>query len=300
MVQPPSIQLFAGSPDQAGTSDGPGLLAAFRDVNAIATSGSTGLLVSEGRTQLGFGAVRRITTPQAGVSTLMRSAPNAMEWLLGVGADMAGNAYVARLGYCGLKCSTGPAQPVRVAPTGGETALPITGGTLADSSALRSLAADAAGTVYLGGYERLSRIGPNGALETVRDFGAFSEVAGIAFGDKGVLHVTVVTSVLSSSTAIHRLEPSGQWTQLAQIADRGAGLAVDDGGAVYVAFPDTGVVRKFGSNGTVSTVAGTEGHFGFVSGPLPGLLDRPVGIAIQGTDLYIAMPTFIAVVHRRP
>lgn len=299
-AQPPALQLFAGSPTEAGTSDGPGLLARFRDVNAIATSGPESIVVSEGRTQLGFGAVRRIATPQAGVTTLMRSSPEALEWLVGVGADLAGNAYIARLGYCGLRCNTGPAQPARVAPTGAETAIPIAAGNLADSSALSTLVTDSAGTVYLGGSERLSRIGAQGQLETVRDYGAFSHVTGIAFDKRGALHAAVVTCVLSCTTRIHRLEPSGQWTELGQVADQGAGLAVDERGDVYVAFAESSVVRKFGVDGVVSTVAGTEGHRGFAAGPLPGLLDRPNGVAIQGTDLYIAMPTFLAVVHRRP
>ena len=42
------------------------------------------------------------------------------------------------------------------------------------------------------------------------------------------------------------------------------------------------------------------GRAGFASGALPGVIESPIAVAVVGTDLYIAMPSGIAVVRNRP
>jgi DNA-binding beta-propeller fold protein YncE len=78
------------------------------------------------------------------------------------------------------------------------------------------------------------------------------------------------------------------------------GVAVDDAGNVYVADTGNHVVRKVTPAGAMSIVAGQVGRAGFAPGSLPGLLDTPTAVAVVGTDLYVAMPVGIAVVHNRP
>ena len=60
-------------------------------------------------------------------------------------------------------------------------------------------------------------------------------------------------------------------------------------------FNDT--VRKITPDGTVTTIVGTPGQSSFVPGDLPGVLDRPMAVAISGTSLYITLESGVAVVQ---
>lgn len=78
------------------------------------------------------------------------------------------------------------------------------------------------------------------------------------------------------------------------------GIATDRSGNVYVADYPNDTVRKITPDGTVSTVVGTPGRPGFAPGTLPGVIDRPVAVAIRGTSLYIACYSGVAVVQHVP
>ena len=58
------------------------------------------------------------------------------------------------------------------------------------------------------------------------------------------------------------------------------GVAVDDAGNVFVADTGNGTVRRIGTDGTVTTVAGVPGRAGTALGPLPGGLSRPRSLAV--------------------
>jgi DNA-binding beta-propeller fold protein YncE len=57
---------------------------------------------------------------------------------------------------------------------------------------------------------------------------------------------------------------------------------VDSSGNVYVADNGNHTVRKISSAGLVTTVAGQAGIAGLETGPLPGKLNAPRGLALQG------------------
>jgi DNA-binding beta-propeller fold protein YncE len=57
-------------------------------------------------------------------------------------------------------------------------------------------------------------------------------------------------------------------------------VAVDDAGNVFVADTGNGTVRRIGTDGTVTTVAGVPGRAGTALGPLPGGLSRPRSLAV--------------------
>jgi len=68
-----------------------------------------------------------------------------------------------------------------------------------------------------------------------------------------------------------------------------SGLAVDGTGVLYVADAWNQTIRKIDTGGNVSTIAGTPGTAG--SGPMLfnfSTNNVPVGIALRGTDLYVA------------
>ena len=65
-------------------------------------------------------------------------------------------------------------------------------------------------------------------------------------------------------------------------------LAVDSVGNVYVANNGGHTIRKISPGGVVSIVAGLPGVAGLETGPLPGKLDTPRGLALQGDKtLYV-------------
>ncbi len=66
-------------------------------------------------------------------------------------------------------------------------------------------------------------------------------------------------------------------------------LAADAQGNVYVTDPVNSVVRKITPDGQVSTPVGQARQYGFAAGALPGTINRPVGIAVRGSTLYLSM-----------
>jgi hypothetical protein len=65
-------------------------------------------------------------------------------------------------------------------------------------------------------------------------------------------------------------------------------VKADAQGNLYVADRNNGVVRKISASGTVSTVAGTPGKYGFMPDALPGAIPPPEGLAVAGDVLYIS------------
>jgi hypothetical protein len=112
----------------------------------------------------------------------------------------------------------------------------------------------------------------------------------MAFDSAGALYFV-------TSTVIKRRDPSGAITTFAGPFSAPAGIAVDAAGNVYVSDVMDHVVRKITPSGTVTILAGVLGSAGWAAGPVPGVLNRPFGLAIYGRDLYIAMGTAIAVVR---
>ena len=76
-----------------------------------------------------------------------------------------------------------------------------------------------------------------------------------------------------------------------------ASLAVDNRGNVYVTDPFTSVVRKIGTDGQVSTPVGQAWKYGFAAGDLPGIINRPTGIAVRGSMMYLSVPNAVVQVQ---
>lgn len=66
--------------------------------------------------------------------------------------------------------------------------------------------------------------------------------------------------------------------------------AVDASGNVYLADTYNYTVRKITPAGVVTTLAGVAGSWGVVTGPLPGSLSSPGGVAVDasGTMLHVS------------
>lgn len=126
----------------------------------------------------------------------------------------------------------------------------------------RGLAIDAAGNLYVGDVN-------NGTLRKVTPGGAVTTLAGTP-GQFGLVNGT---------------GPAARFSGNLQ------GLAVDAGGAIFVADAANGVVRKVLPDGTVTTVAGSPGVFGHQDGSAgtAKFAEQMRGLALDGAgNLYLA------------
>lgn len=190
----------------------------------------------------------------------------------------------------------------------------------------RGLTVDAAGNIIVADSEALTirRIAPGNVVTTVAgadyqygyvdgvgSVARFRSPQDVAADAQGNLFV-----VDAGGATIRKISTGGAVTTFAGTVDTfsqtvdGTGaaarfnapraIAADSAGNLYVAEQFGQTVRKITPAAVVTTVVGTPGVVGFVPGPLPGVLQYPSGVAVRGTDLYIAMDTGIAVVRNRP
>ena len=62
-------------------------------------------------------------------------------------------------------------------------------------------------------------------------------------------------------------------------------IVVDSGGNIFAADGRNNAIRKITPQGVVTTAAGKLGVPGYGLGALPGLLNGPQGLAIDGSDV---------------
>ena len=133
------------------------------------------------------------------------------------------------------------------------------------------VAVDGAGNVYVAdaGYRAIRKITPAG-----------------------------IVSTLAGGSGDNCTEGSGVGLGAAARFCSVRGLAVDPAGVVYVA--DGNTVRRISPAGEVTTIAGAARDSGFVTGALPGRLTDVMDVVLSGSDLYVILPTAVAVIRNRP
>ena len=278
--------LVAGEPDVPSHDvDGVGSSAVLTNILPMATAADgTTYTVS-----VTAGTLRKIT-PAGAVTTLVL-APQPIT-LRGVAIDPAGNLFVlqatACFGYFGCHY-----QPARVSSTGQVTPIPVVrssdGSDVTLSTAI-SLAVDKAGNIYLPG-ENLLELSVDGNLTTV----VKGSVNSVAFDSKGVMYWASGGTISRTSQAGPQAVTGGVgvFSYISQIS-------FDPQDNLYVADSGNVVIRKVTPNGSVVTIAGTPGVYGFNPGPLPGTIDAPRAVTVNGGNLYIGMPNGMAVVRNVP
>ena len=178
-----------------------------------------------------------------------------------VAFDAAGNLYFTE-GYYHRVFKVGAAGTLSVVGGNGDSAFAGDGG-LATAAALpfpAGIAVDANGNLYVGTSDRLCKIS-DGRLSIIAGTGD----AGYS-GDRGQ----------ALSAKIHTPE----------------GIAIDGSGNIFFSDTESSVVRRIGTDGIITTVAGT-GTPGYSGDGLPGTsaqLSTPEGLAFDANsgNLYIA------------
>jgi sugar lactone lactonase YvrE len=296
----------AAANELSGIVDGIGPAARFAQINQLVADSLGNLYVDDNA------RIRRIT-PSAQVTLFSSAFIGSVNALA---AGVAGNLYVAQ----GLFCSDPGVH--NLYPCGMK--LHVVGPSAAtgllreftDRLVPSALARDSAGDLYVAVRDFTLQVPApffTAYILKVPGSGIFSPrgANGLAFdAASGSLYATDATNHV-----VVRIAPSGEASVIAgKIGESGnadgigdgarfhspTGLTIDSAGNLYVADTGNDLVRKITPQGVVSTVAGTRGSRGFIPGALPSVLKTPLGVAIVGTDLYIAMPTAIAVVHNRP
>jgi YD repeat-containing protein len=252
------VSVIAGT-GKPGAADGAANQAQFKEPGAIAVDAVRGVIYIA---DTGNNVIRKVTF-DGFVSTFAGSGRGesrdgsgsvaGFKTPSGMALDAAGNVYVA---------DTGNDQVRKITPAGVVTT--IGGGThggFADGTAAQSLfsqprgvACSSSGAVFVAdsGNNRIRKI-ENGAVTTIAGTGH----GGFVDGSAGVAEFK---------------NPSG--------------IAVDDGGSVYIADTGNNAIRKIATGG-VSTISGT-GKGRYIDGAVAiAEFNTPAGIAIEGA-IYVA------------
>jgi sugar lactone lactonase YvrE len=238
-----TVTTIAGQAGQAGTADGTGSAARFHRPAGLAWTASGSLAIADSGNE-----TVRLMTPAGVVTTLAGTALSSgsadgsgasarFDAPAGVAADGSGNLYVTDSGNSTVRRVTAAGVVSTFAGTAAAIAAEVDG----SASAARftypwGLARNAAGNAYVSDYYA-------GTIRVVTPAGVASTLAGAA-------------------------NQSGSQDGVGSAArfDSPAGLAVDSGGAVFVADSGNHVIRRVAPDGTVTTFAGAAGVAAFQDG----------------------------------
>ena len=321
VANPLAVTTFAGQAGASGNADGTGAGARFFDPADLTVDASGNVYVADANND----TIRKltpagVTTTVAGQAGLSGSADGTGTAALfnhptGVGADAAGNLYVADTGNNTLR---------RIAPGGAVTTVAGSAGSAGSADGVGSaarfnsptdVAVDSSGTLYVS--DSLNRtirtISPAGAVTTLAGVAGagggsdgsgsaarFLAPEGVAIDHSGNLLVAdsgnhtirlvtpagVVSTVAGSAGTSGSSDGIGSGARFFNPAD----VTVDAAGNLLVIDTDNHTIRMITSSGVVSTVAGRAGASGSADGA--GTAARffyPTGIAADASGhLYVA------------
>ncbi|WP_343734370.1 hypothetical protein [Acidovorax sp.] len=259
-------------------------------INDVAFCGSAPLSIDGAGNIYSFDFKRILKTSPAGnvtvhadLSAQLDAIPGfLLEGLTGMVADSGGTVYAVSLQ--GVVFKVTPAGAVSVF-AGNPNARGHADGPAASAqfSALGHMTIDAAGNLYVvdGRYHNVTGVGPT--IRKITPAGVVSTIAGRPDLPPALVDGPMASAQLTVDTG-------------AAISDSHAWLAADASGNVYVTDPRNRVVRKIGADGQVSTLVGQRWNKGFAAGLLPGFIDEPTGIAVNGSTLYLSTSNALAAV----
>lgn len=249
------------SPMAPLATDGAGNLYTFEDARILKTSACQATLLAD-------------------LAPLLDKVPTAfLGGASGLAADSAGNVYVSSLKGAIYKIDP-KGEVTLFAGTLGTVGHADGQGAAAQFSALGNMTTDAAGNVYVvdGLFYDTNKVGPT--IRKITPSGMVSTLAGSPAAAPGYADGPAAAARLT-------VQLDAYWRE------QTASLATDSKGNVYVTDPFNSVVRKIGTDGQVSTVVGQAWKYGFVAGDLPGIINRPTGIAVRDSMMYLTVPNAV-------
>ncbi|MBL9212315.1 MAG: immunoglobulin domain-containing protein [Opitutaceae bacterium] len=308
---------LAGS-GSAGSSDGDGRAAAFREPRAVVVAADGTVFVADSRNQV----IRRVT-PAGVVSTFAGAAGQSgsangqgsqarFGRVDGIAIDSSGNLYVSS-DHAIRKISPLGTVTTLAGQPGTSGFADGTGGA-ARFAAPRGLDVDAAGNVYVCDLfnRRVRRISPTGEVTTLAGNGEFGhrdgvgaaarfmEPADLTFAPDGRLYlvdqdagvIRCITLAGEVSTLAGMPDQTGHVDGMGNQARFGIpmGIAADAAGNLFISDYGLDVIRKCSPQGVVTTVAGRRDADRTTDGlGIQAEFDRPAGIATDSRgNLYVA------------
>ncbi|MEI6819984.1 MAG: hypothetical protein WCL19_10340, partial [Verrucomicrobiota bacterium] len=315
------VTTLAGSPGSSGVMDGTGSTARFSSPQGVAVDGGGNVYVAD----TGNHAIRKISP--TGVVTTLAGIPGSFGATDGTGStarfsspqgvsvDGGGNVYVADTGnYTIRKISPAgvvttlagsPGSPGNTNGTGRAALFKRPVGIAVDGSfnvyvadsrdyTLRKITSAGVVTTLAGSA------GSSGSTDSKDGAPKFYSPGGVAVDSSGNVYVAdtnnhtirrvtsagVVTTLAGSPGGSGMMDQTGSAARFSSPQ----GVAVDGGGAVYVADTKNNALRKINSDGAVTTLAGSAANIGSTDGV--GDVARfysPLGVARDGGgNVYVA------------
>ena len=291
-----AVTTIAGSLPAIGAVDGDGSMARFNSPQNVAVDEFGTIYVADAGNNL----IRKITP--AGVTTTLAGKAGVagradgtltsatFDFPVGIALGPGGTVYVADAESHLIRKISPNGTVVTVAGAGWPTA--ITGFGYSQPGSLPvAIAVDGSGNMYVAdqGMNIIRKVSSDGVDSVLTNAVA---PMGVAVDRAGNLYVSD-----SGNQTIRRITTSGQDTILAgssgssgAVDGNGAAasfnnpgpLSVDGSGNIYVADTGNQLVRRVTAAGTVTAIAGHAGSIGVLLGDLPGSLNVPAGMAIDG------------------
>jgi len=321
---PYTFTTFAGAAGAVGSADGTGIQARFNEPGAAAVDAAGNVYVADT-----FNNVIRKITPAGVVTTLAgRASPNggsadgtgaAAHFYNpeGVAVDGSGNVYVGDTANYTIRRITQAGVVTTLAGTAGVYGTLDGAGGAAQFVGPGSMAADAAGNIYVADGDRIRKVTPAGVVSTLAGSGApggadgtgsaaeFNGPSGVAVDGLGYIYVAdsgngeirIVSPAGAVSTMAGAGNGSGSEDGTMNVGSETGtarfsfphGVAVDGAGNIYVA-DGTAVIREIVPlTLQVTTLAGLAGQIGSADGTGPSaLFDLPNAVVVDGSgNLYV-------------
>jgi sugar lactone lactonase YvrE len=296
------------------SADGTGAAAHFWHPSGVAVDNAGNVLVADSSNS----TVRKVTsggvvTTLAGTAGVVGSmdgtgAAALFQYPEGVAVDNAGNVYVVDTSNHTIRKITSNGVVTTLAGTAGVSGSADGTGTAAQFSDPLGVAVDSIGNVYVAdayNNHTIRKIAPGGVVTTYAGTAGLSGgadgtgpaarfyyPAGVAVDSAGNLFVAD-----RGAHTIRRITPGGVVTTYAGTAgisgaadgtgaaaqfESPSGVAVDNGGNVYVADTSYSTIRKITPGGVVSTFAGAQFHSGSADGTgAAAQFYYPYGVAVD-------------------